>query len=59
MKTQNAIDEGIVEARWYCQEELNEEVVYPSILVSTDWRMFLEDSWEVKYLESKVADADL
>jgi len=57
--TQNAIDEGIVEARWYSKEELQNEVVYPSILTNTDWRMFFKDSWEAKYLESTVADADL
>ena len=59
VKTQGAVDEGIVEVGWYYKEELKDEVIYPSILANTDWLMFLKDSWEVKYLESKVADADL
>jgi 8-oxo-dGTP diphosphatase len=58
-KTQNAIDEGIVEASWYKKEELKDEVVYPSILVNTDWQKFLKDSGEIKYLASNVADDDL
>ena len=58
VKTQGAVDEGIIEARWYRKEELKDEVVYPTILASTDWRKFLEDSWEAKYLESKDDDAD-
>ena len=59
IETQSAVDEGIVEARWYRKEELEDEVIYPSILINTDWRAFLQDNWEVKYLESKVTDADL
>ena len=58
-KTQDAVNEGIVEARWYRKEELKNEVIYPSILANTDWRKFLEDSWETKYIESKAADTDL
>jgi 8-oxo-dGTP pyrophosphatase MutT (NUDIX family) len=57
-KTQGAVDEGIIEARWYRKEELKDEVVYPTILASTNWRIFLEDGWEAKHLESKDADAD-
>ncbi len=59
VKTQGAVDEGIVEVGWYRKGELKDEVIYPSILTNTDWRMFLKDSWEVKYLESQVTDADL
>ena len=59
VKTQSAIDDGIIEAGWYSREELRDEVVYPSILVDTDWQMFLQDGWETRYLESKVADDDL
>jgi 8-oxo-dGTP diphosphatase len=57
-KTQGAVDEGIVEAKWYRKEELKDEVVYPTILGSANWRKFLEDGWEAKHLESKDADAD-
>ncbi len=58
-KTPSAVDEGIEEAGWYSKKDLKDEDVYPSILVSTDWQMFLKDGWEAKYLESEVADADL
>ncbi|HEX9897244.1 MAG TPA: NUDIX domain-containing protein [Dehalococcoidales bacterium] len=57
-KTQNAIEEGIVESKWYCKAELKDEVVYPSILINTDWHIFLKDSWETKYFENKDDDAD-
>ena len=58
VKTQGAVNEGIIEAKWYHKEELKDEVVYPTILASTDWLKFLEDGWEAKHLESKDADAD-
>ena len=58
-KTQGAIDDGIVEARWYLRGELDDEVVCPSIIVDTDWSTFAESTWQTAYLESQVADAYL
>jgi len=49
-RTQGAIDERIVEANWYHREQLNNETVYPSILVQEDWNNFLNHHWETRYL---------
>ena len=32
-KTQGAIDEGIIEVRWYKRDELTNEAVYPPVLL--------------------------
>ncbi|MFC2014897.1 NUDIX domain-containing protein [Chloroflexota bacterium] len=58
-KTNNAIEEGIVDARWYREEELVNEDVYPSELMNTDWRDFFKENYRTMYLESKVTDSDL
>jgi len=55
-KTQGAIDEGIVEVSWFGRDELINEVVYPPILMSANWRSFLGDNQESKYLELRNAD---
>ena len=55
-KTQGAIDEGIVEVKWYGRDELINEVVYPTVLMNENWELFFKDSWESKYLELKNAD---
>ena len=55
-KTQGAVDEGIVEVRWYGRDELNSEVVYPSILLNENWESFFADNWESKYLELRKAN---
>ena len=54
-RTQRAIDEGITEVGWYRKEQLQNEVVYPSILLNCDWRLFFKDNWEARYLESRNA----
>lgn len=56
VKTQGAIDEGIIEAGWYRKEELKVEIVYPPILMNIDWQKFSEDNWKAKYLDLKYAD---
>ena len=55
-KTQGAIDEGIVEARWYGRDELINEVVYPPVLMSENWESFFDSTHELKYLELRDAD---
>ena len=55
-KTQGAIDEGIVEVRWYGRDELNSEVVYPPVLLNENWELFFNDKPEPKYLELRNAD---
>lgn len=58
-KTQNAIQEGIVNAGWYSQHELEHEVVYPSILAKLDWNNFKKNDWETRYIEFQDPDADI
>jgi len=56
MNTQDAIDEGIIEAGWYRKEKLESETVYPPIIMDINWRGFFEDNWEAKYLGLRYAD---
>jgi 8-oxo-dGTP diphosphatase len=53
-----AAQEGIVESGWYRREDLMGQLVYPSILVDTDWVQFFEDSWQTRYLENRDSNAD-
>jgi 8-oxo-dGTP diphosphatase len=55
-RTQGAIDEGIAEVGWYSKDQLRNEVVYPSVLLTCDWSLFSKDNWEAKYLESRNAN---
>ena len=55
-KTQGAIDEGIVEVRWYARDELINEVVYPPVIMNENWESFFNDNQESKYLELRNAD---
>jgi len=50
-KTQGAIDEGIVEVRWYRRAELANEVVYPPVLLDENWQSFSSDSFKPRYLD--------
>jgi len=54
--TQEAKKEGIIEVGWYNKGELASEVVYPSLLKTTDWQAFLDNTWESRYLELKEVD---
>jgi 8-oxo-dGTP diphosphatase len=54
--TQGAMDEDIIEVGWYRKDQLQNEVVYPTILLSCDWGSFFKDNWETKYLESRDAN---
>lgn len=54
-RTQGAIDEAIIEAKWYTKEELKDETVYPRIIKESDWESFFKSNWETKYLELRQA----
>jgi ADP-ribose pyrophosphatase YjhB (NUDIX family) len=54
--TQGALTEGITEAGWYRKEQLQNEVVYPPVLLSYDWEAFIHDNWETKYLELRMTN---
>lgn len=55
-RTQGAVDETIIEANWYTKNRLKNEVVYPSIIMESDWKLFFKDDWKTKYLKLKYAD---
>jgi len=55
-KTQEAAIEGIVDVHWYSKDQLKNEVVYPSIIMETEWNAFYDDNWQAKYLALSKAD---
>jgi len=55
-KTQGAIDEGVIEVRWYRRDELTNKVVYPPVLLDESWQSFFTDRLESRYLELRIAD---
>ncbi len=58
-RTQGAIEESLIEAKWYRRDQLKNEIVFPSVLLSHDWSSFLKENWESKYLEMKDFDFEL
>jgi 8-oxo-dGTP diphosphatase len=59
VKTQEAIEEGIIEVGWYRRDQLNNEVVYPTVLLSHNWDDFYRDNWQTIYNELREVDFDL
>jgi len=55
-RTQGALDEGITDVAWYGRGQLLNEVVYPPELLTYDWRAFVQNNWESKYLGPRQAD---
>jgi len=55
-KTQGAINEGIIEVGWYRRDQLNNELVYPSVILSHNWNAFYQDNWQVIYRELREVD---
>lgn len=53
--TEGARQEGIVEARWFSRDQLENEVVFPSYLMQNDWSEFMLNTWNVQILPSQVA----
>jgi 8-oxo-dGTP diphosphatase len=54
--TQGAKDEGIIEVGWYSRDQLNDEIVYPTVLKSHRWSEFYKDTWQTIYLELQETD---
>ena len=50
VKTPEAADEGIVDVGWYRKDQLRQEIVYPTVIMSIDWNLLLCDCWQVQYL---------
>ena len=55
-KTKGADEEGITEVRWYRQDQLANETVYPTILSSLKWNSFFMENWETRYLGIQTMD---
>ncbi len=54
--TQGALEEDITDVAWYRRDQLQDDVVYPSALLSCDWGAFPRHNWESKYLELRETD---
>jgi 8-oxo-dGTP diphosphatase len=54
--TQGAKDEGIIEVGWYRRVQLNNEVVYPTVLLSHKWGAFFKDNWQTIHIELQSTD---
>ncbi|MFC2038686.1 NUDIX domain-containing protein [Chloroflexota bacterium] len=55
-KTQGAVEEKITEVRWYSRDELDDELVYPAVLLEESWDSFYSASFEARYLGFGIAD---
>jgi 8-oxo-dGTP diphosphatase len=54
--TQGAKEEGIIEVGWYRRDQLDDEIVYPTVLKTHQWSDFLKDTWQTMYLELQKTD---
>jgi 8-oxo-dGTP diphosphatase len=57
--TQGAVEEGLIEARWFRKNQLKNEIVFPSVLMHHNWGSFIEDNWKTQYLGMENSDFDL
>lgn len=55
-QTKEAEEEGIIEVNWFSKDNLQAEIVYPSIIINTDWKMLSKNNWPTKYLELKIVN---
>ena len=55
-KTQGAVDEGIIGVGWYNKEQLENETVFPSILLEQDWNILKSFNKRVKIPFSRRAE---
>jgi 8-oxo-dGTP diphosphatase len=55
-RTEGAVKEGIVEARWFTKSDVADETVFPAFLKSCKWDTFLAKDWQVLCLPSKRAE---
>jgi 8-oxo-dGTP diphosphatase len=58
-RTKGAIEEEITEAGWYRKEQLQNEVVYPSVLMKYEWSAFSGNNWETQYLGLNMMNFDI
>ena len=55
-QTAGALEEGITEAGWYRQDQLQHETVFPVGLSVSDWGSYSQDPWETKYLGLSIVE---
>lgn len=55
-QTKDAKDEGIIEVNWFCKDDLQNEIVYPSIITTIDWSTLSNYNWQTQYLGLKKAN---
>ena len=48
--------EGIVEAGWFSKNQLSNEVVFPSFLLSNEWNDLQSEQWQVLCMPTRVAN---
>jgi 8-oxo-dGTP diphosphatase len=58
-RTEGAIEEGLIEARWFRKDQLKNEIVFPAVLMNYNWGSFIEDNWKTQYLGMENSDFDL
>ena len=58
-RTQGAIEEGLIEARWFRKNQLKNEIVFPTALMHYDWNSFTDDNWKTQYLGMGNSNFDL
>jgi 8-oxo-dGTP diphosphatase len=56
--TEGAKREGIVEAKWYGRQELENETVFPQIIKDYSWPSLRANDWEAKCLGLRHASFD-
>ena len=54
--TEEAKDEGIIEAGWFTRDRLADEVVFPAPLMQHDWTRLQDEGRRVECLPSRKAD---
>ena len=54
--TDEAKKEGILEAAWFTKPQLAREIVYPALLIPSDWNQMRSENWRVECLPSRKAD---
>jgi hypothetical protein len=48
-RTQGAIEEGLIEARWFRKDQLKNEIVFPAVIIRYNWGSFIEDNWKTQF----------
>jgi 8-oxo-dGTP diphosphatase len=55
-QTKEAKEEGIIEVNWFGKDNLQNEIVYPSIIMNIDWEMLSSNTWQTQYLGLEIVN---